>query len=389
MSEANAWRKERPALPNLVRAAQLLCNNSMHVFQRKPFMGSFLVLAVLLLVVDGSVKSVHARTGKAQAGESAPLTSLILDFGAAPKGSESQPARIEALRFTAPKNRDNYSAEVCRETSGDLKRWETVGAAELRWLSNDNAQTLANDRLEFTARRFRYARLTWRRGEPLAFPAIDAEITPQDQEPLRDTLWIKALPGKKPGDLMYPAGIALPVEQISVKLSEANILYSLAIGYYFERPSRNVSASTEWIFRPHAYATFYQISQNGETRRSGALTISAGHHQEWVIRPQNVSASAQPELGLSWQPATLVFVAGGTPPYALRFGRSDAELASQPLGQVAPGFSARELNQLEQAQTGELQRGSAATAGADTAAGAVLSARHRSFVLWGSCCSAC
>ncbi len=330
---------------------------------------------------DGSVKSVRARTGKAQANDAAALTSLILDFGAAAKGSEDHPARIDALRFTAPRDHDNYSAEVWLETSGDLKRWETVGAAELRWLSNDNAQTLANDRLEFTARTFRYARLTWRRGEPTAFPTIDAElVTPQDNEPVRETLWVKPLPGKQAGDLTYPAGIALPVEQISLRLSEANIVYPMAIGYYIERPSRNLGS--EWIFQPQAYTTFYQISQNGETRRSGALTISTGHHQEWVIRPQNVTAKAQPELGLSWQPTTLVFLAGGTPPYTLGFGRSDATPASQPLAQVAPGFTARELTQLEQAQTGELQTGSAA-AGESAASLAGLAARNRSLILWG------
>ena len=330
---------------------------------------------------DGSVKSVRAHTGKGQAGDATALVSLILDFGVAAKGSDDRPARIEALRFTAPKNRDNYSAEVWLETSDDLKRWQTVGAADLRWLSNDSAQTLANDRLEFTARAFRYARVTWRRGEPTAFPAIDAElVTPQDSEPLRETLWVKPRPGKQAGDLVYPAGIAVPVEQVSLRLSEANIVYPMAIGYYVERPSRNLSQSSEWIFQPQARATFYQISQDGETRRSGALTIGPAHHAEWVIRPQNVAATAQPDLGLAWQPATLVFLAGGTPPYALSFGRGDATPASQPLAQVAPGFTARELNQLEQAQAGELQAGGAA-AGERTTTG--LSARHRTFILWG------
>ena len=48
------------------------------------------------------------------------LSGLILDFGAAMAG---YPLRIEALRFGAPKDQSNYSAEVWLEASNDLKHW--------------------------------------------------------------------------------------------------------------------------------------------------------------------------------------------------------------------------------------------------------------------------
>ena len=330
---------------------------------------------------DGSVQSVKAHAGKAQGSEGDTLTSLILDFGAAMAG---YPLRIEALRFGAPKDQSNYSAEVWLEASNDLKHWETVGAAELSWLSNDSAQSLANDRLEFSPQKFRYARLSWRRGEPVLFSDIRAEtVTQQRSEPVRETLWIKPQPGRFPGDLAYLAGVALPVEQISLKLSEPNIVYPMTTGFYAERPSRQAGKATEWIFQPRANATFYQITQNEQTRRSGALSIAVGHQQEWVIRPQNAVATAQPELGLSWQPATVVFLAGGTPPYTLSFGRTNATPTSQPLAQVAPGFAAKELSGLEQAQAGELQANTANVKGDSAAVQAGNSARNRTFILWG------
>lgn len=333
---------------------------------------------------DGSVLSVQALSGTAPRREGAALSNLILDFGAAATSSSAQPPRIEAVRFSPPKEQTNYSAEVWLEASNDLKRWETVGAAELSWLSNDNAQTLVSDRLEFSPQSFRYARLSWRRGEPALFSAIEAEtVRRQDSEPVRETLWVKPHAGKYAGDLVYPAGIALPVEQISLKLSEANIVYPMAFGYYAERPSRQAGKKTEWVFQPTSRATFYQITQNGQTRRSGAVGMVPGHQQEWAIRPLNATATARPELGLAWQPATVVFLAGGTPPYTLNFGRSDATAASLPLDQVAPGFTAAELRQLEQAQPGELQSGPAATAAESAASLAVGAARQRTFILWG------
>lgn len=332
---------------------------------------------------DGSVRSVRARAGQAP-GKDATLRSLILDFGAAASADAKNPSLIEALRFSPPADRSSYSVEVWLEASNDLKRWEAIGAAELNWLSNEHAQTLANDRLELNPQAFRYARLSWRRGEPALFSAIRAEtVDRQVSEPVRETLWVQAEAGKLPGDLVYPAGIALPVEQISLKLSEPNIVYPMAFGGYAERPSRQVGKAVEWVFQPKVQTTFYQITQDGQTRRSGPLNIGLGHQQEWVIHPLNAAATARPELGLSWQAATLVFLAGGTPPYTLNFGRSDATPASQPLAQVAPGFTATELKQLEAVQVGQLQAGPAEAAGKSAASEASSAARQRSAILWG------
>lgn len=331
---------------------------------------------------DGSVKSVQAHSGKAHVNNPTPLTSLLLDFGATPKGNEN--TLIEALRFTLPKGQTNYSAEIWLETSSNLKKWKTIGVAELSWLTNDSALTLSNDRLEFSPHAFRYARLNWRHGTPIQFAAIQAEIvTRQSSEPLRETLWIKPVAGKQPGDLAYPSGIALPVEQVSLKLTEPNIVFPLALGYYAERPNHKPGQPTEWIFQAQTRATFYQITQNGETRRSGALMVGLSHQNEWVIHPQNPAVTAQPELGLSWQPATLVFLAGGSRPYTLSFGRSDATPAVQALNQVAPGFTPDEFNQLEQAQAGELQTKYVSEEGDSAAVRASLSARNRTLILWG------
>ena len=156
----------------------------------------------------------------------------------------------------APPDTNNYNAEVWLEISKDLKTWETLGASDIGWLSNDNAQTLSNDRLEFSPfnpQTHRYARLTWRKGDPLVFPAIQAErVSRLQEEPQRETLWIKPSAGKIGSDLSYAAGIALPVDQVSLQLSEPNVVFPMTLGRYVERPSRVAGRKTEPGFQEEA-----------------------------------------------------------------------------------------------------------------------------------------
>lgn len=340
---------------------------------------------------DGSVVSVRTNadpTGNADTSvEEGTVSGLILDFGVPSDATGTAGEQIAALRFSAPPDTNNYNAEIWLEISKDLKTWETIGAADIGWLTNDNAQTLSNDRLEFSPfnpQTHRYARLTWRKGDPLVFPAIQAEqFSLLQDEPPRETLWIKPEAGKIGSDLSYPAGIALPVDQVSLRLSEPNVVFPMTLGRYIERPSRVAGRKTELGFQPLVRSTFYQIEQDEQTRRSGPLPIALTQMAEWVIRPQNAAATAKPELGLSWQPDTIVFLAGGTPPYNLHFGRTDARPAGQPLGQVAPGFSAGELKRLEMAQLGEMQKMTGANAGETASELANREARNRRLALWG------
>ena len=338
---------------------------------------------------DGKVISVRTNADSPDdttvTGDS--ISGLILDFGTPNDGTETVGAQITALHFAAPDDKPNYNAEVWLEVSKNLKAWEAIGAADIGWFTNDNAQTLSNDRLDFppfATQTYRYARLTWRKGDPVVFPTIHAErMAVKEAETPRETLWIKPGAGKIGSDLAYAAGIALPVDQVSVKLSEPNVVFPMTLGKYVERPSRITGKKTEWVFQPVVRSTFYQIEQNGQTRRSGPLTIGLTQQPEWIIRPQNAAATAKPELGLSWQPDTLVFLAGGTPPYRLHFGREDAAPVAQPLGQVAPGFSASELRQLELAQLGEVQAMNAGIAAESASEMASQAARNRQLALWG------
>ena len=351
--------------------------------QARSKLGDSLDLAITTSA-DGNVISVKTKSDKA-INHDAQLVGLILDARQLDvAGKPIDGLAIEALHFTLPPNVSTYSAQIWLETSDDLIRWDTVAAGELSWLVNGDSQTLTNDRLEFEPRRFRYARLTWRNGDAIQFSAITAEsVIHTEDAPVLEKIVLQAQPGKLAQDLVYKAAIAIPVEKISLQFTEPNVVLPVAFGSYRELPSVQIGQPTTWRFEPFMQTTFYQISQGGQTRRSGDISVPLSHLAEWAMRPMMNTAS-KPTLSLSWQAANLIFLASGKQPYTLAFGRDKVKAERLALEQVAPGFGSAELLKLEQAVTGTLQKQvvqtSAQGSDADAASG---SAHGRVWILWG------
>ncbi len=324
---------------------------------------------------DGQLLSVKVRPerGNDQGAQPARLTALILDLG------QRQPPPIGALRFTLPPGQRDYSAQVWLETSNDMKRWDTVGAAELNWLVNQDEQTLANDRLDFEARPFRYARVTWRSGTPLRFAAVTAEQPIRSElAPPGEQLLLRPVAGEQPLDLVYAVPVAIAPSKVGLQFAETNVVLPAMLGIYRGAPARQ-AGSAPGRFEAVINTTFYSIAQDGKTRSSGDLDVAPRHAPQWVLRTAT-PATVKPALRVSWQPATLIFLGSGDAPYTLAVGREQAVAAARPVEQVAPGFSDVELRQLERASAGPAK----AQEGARTAAlEAVSSAQRRLLVLWG------
>ncbi|MFA9215533.1 MAG: DUF3999 family protein [Sphingomonadaceae bacterium] len=330
---------------------------------------------------DGQLLSVQWRPERQSvAGASQRLTALILDLG----GASEQRPQIDALRFTLPAGLSAYTAEVWLDTSDDLQHWDAAGTAELNWLSNQQAQTLASDRLNFAPRRFRYARLSWRSGTPQLFASISAdELLQTDVAPTTETLVLPPGPGKFAGDLMYTAPLAIPVRKVGLQFTSSSTVLPVTLGIYRELPALQVGQSTSWRFDPVLSATFYRITQDGKERVSGAVDIAPQHAARWALRAAG-AAGVHPALQISWEPASMVFLANGKAPYSLAVGHPQAAPAARAIEQVAPGFTVKELKALEVATAAplRLQREPAAQAERSVQQ-ASASARQRIILLWG------
>lgn len=295
---------------------------------------------------DGSVTSVTTRHSASGQPRQEAGGTLVLDLG---KSTGTPNRQVNALVFALPDGVDNYQAQVQLEVSDDLQQWETAGFARLSRFRNSNLDVLQNSRMEFAARSFRYARLSWRQGQPVQFTSVVAE-SPESTEvlPALDSVILQPREGLIPEELVYEASIAIPVRRMNLTFTEPNIVMPVLIGSHVKRPADGTIA-----FAPRRQATFFKINQDGQERTSGALALDDLHAQAWVVRPVEKS-SARPQMTLSWAPEALVFMASGAPPYTLHFGRPGAAPVQRDLAQVAPGFSTAELQALEQAVPGKL-----------------------------------
>ena len=323
---------------------------------------------------DGKLISVNARSaGEVKAGES--LGALVLDLG------EVTPQPLIALRLQPPRDADNYTARIAVELSDDLKSWRDAGEAVVSWLRNADGKTLASDRIELDGSGGRYARLTWREGVPLAFAGVTAERrgTGAPALPLESML-INGRPGKVAGDIVYEAALALPVRAVGLQFGEQNVVAPALLGRYIALPAVN-GGEARYDVEPLFRATFYRLNQGGKLRASGDFTVDETHVAEWVLRPQ-AALTPPPSLRIGWQPATIVFLTSGAPPYSLAVGRDKADSAVADIASVAPGFGETELAQVETATVGPARANTGAAVAAGAAQEAAAAARTRTMILW-------
>ncbi|MEM8515463.1 hypothetical protein RCH14_004825 [Massilia sp. MP_M2] len=121
---------------------------------------------------DGAVISVTTPSRIA----SDELQSLILDLQPAALAAKvSAAAPVGALALSLPQGMASYNAHVAVDVSNDLQDWEVLAEAAVSWLVNDRGASVGKHRIEFSPRSFRYARIRWLDGKPLAFVDINVE----------------------------------------------------------------------------------------------------------------------------------------------------------------------------------------------------------------------
>jgi hypothetical protein len=268
------------------------------------------------------------------------LISLQSGGKKAPTKTELQGYLVDASRLKIPMRAlvldwmpgaDSQIGRLNVETSDDLKFWQPlVSGAPLLDLEF-GGERLAQKRVEFSATRAKYLRLTW--GGP-AFDLKDLQVEFVDAEVERPFRSVKVAgtKGEKPGEYLFDLGARVPVERLRLELPQANTVAPVQL---LSRPD----PKSEW--RMVAAPTFYRLTREGIEMTAPPLEIGARNERYWLMRVDQRGGglgTGTPLLEAGWAPRQIVFVARGEGPYSLGYGKAGAEVVAFPVSHLIPGY---------------------------------------------------
>lgn len=253
----------------------------------------------------------------------------------------------QALEIDADDAQGNTLHHLTIEGSDDLRSWRIL-ADHAPWLDlRSGSEQLTQKRVEFSPVRSKYFRLTWE-DKPVPIEQVTIETT-ADIAPANYLKHTLQIPQRQPAspDYEFELPPALCLERLRLILPQPDSVTSIRV--FVRRaehdPWQSVSA-----------ATFYRISRNNTEITSSAHALPGICARYWRVhldRYSNESPSAlQMEIG--WRPHQVVFLASGSAPYTLAFGKHQAKAASFPLSTLLPGYRTGDELKLPIASTGAI-----------------------------------
>lgn len=287
---------------------------------------------------DGQSRSVWVQLdGAAAPGASATRSALFV--------TRTEPQLLKALTVQAGLP-PNTPVQVTVSTSADLAQWTRVPVrGRLYRFEGDGAPS--NDRLEFeTPIRVegRYLRLDWDAKTPVTVSAIAGVVaTPATPPRIR-----APMPTPQPSDkgsVEIGTGFLTPLAAIALSTAKPNTLLPVRI------LGRN-DPSQPW--RPLANTVVYRLGSGAEEGTNLPVSLN-GWSGRW-LRIESTNNGNLPneriQAEAEFTPVELAFVATGSPPFDLAFGRPATSPASVPLSAISTALGNRKLEDLPEAKVG-------------------------------------
>lgn len=261
---------------------------------------------------DGTLRFVPSVPQPGAAGHDMDL----VDLGA-------RPGRIAALRVRLRDAR--FQGGVRVEASDDLRAWRLLGDTSLLKVER-GGDSLVQDRIPIDAVPGRYLRLQWLDAAP-EIEAMQAEVVAEGEPAAlhargwRENVMTRA--GSEAGEYRFETGGAYPVDRITFALPQANTVVRAAV---YSRPD----AQAPW--REVARGVLFRLAQGASEQRNVPLELAPDADREWrlVVDARNGGlGGGMPAVSFGWRPASLTFVARGSPPFALAVGNGRLRSAAQ------------------------------------------------------------
>jgi hypothetical protein len=214
---------------------------------------------------------------------------------------------------------ENYQGRVSVETSADLRSWQAVTQTTLLKV-NYSGNTLAQERIPLDGVRARYMRLHWLDRAP-AIASVEMEVQPDAKstvaEPARAWLdGVTAQPGKTAGEYRFETQGAYPIDRLKLDLPQPNTVVRATV---YSRPNQ----VSPW--RRLTSSTLFRLENLAGEQSNPPLEITPDTDHEWriVVDTRNGGlGNGTLVVHAGWRPATLTFIARGTPPFTLAVGNS-------------------------------------------------------------------
>lgn len=250
---------------------------------------------------------------------------------------------ISEIEVEWPEDTAPFVATLHVEASDDLNAWRVVAAqASLAALVSDGHRVEV-DRIAVGGARTKYLRIAQAAGDsPLAITRVRAR-SEAFSAVRRDS---KDVAGRRVnGGLEFEVGGRFPIDRVEIDRVAASFLDELVV-------SSRVDDDTRW--RQRGRRSFYRVSVDDHVVTSEPLTVDSVTDRQWRLERPGEMLDADIRLRIGWIPHTLAFVALGSPPYTLAYGRAGGTPRSWPLDEIRKRLSAGErLDELPEAALGE------------------------------------
>lgn len=250
---------------------------------------------------------------------------------------------ISEIEMTWPDNTAPFVATLRIEASDDLGVWRVAANnASLAALESDGHRVKV-DRIGVGGVRAKYLRVSQAAGSaPLAITHVRARS--EGLSAVRRD-W-KSVAGK-PVDAVieFDVGGRFPIDRVEIERTAQSFLDELVI-------SSRADARARW--RQHGRRSFYRVSVDGHVVTSEPLAVDRTTDRHWRAERSGEALDSDIRLRIGWIPHTLAFVALGSPPYTLAYGRAGGTPRSWPLDEIRKRLAAGErLDELPEAALGE------------------------------------
>ncbi|KAF1686447.1 hypothetical protein B1992_07805 [Pseudoxanthomonas broegbernensis] len=235
-----------------------------------------------------------------------------------------EPVRALLLEWEAPAQPLQAGYRV--EGSDDLRRWRTLNPGTTLLDLQREGQRLRQDRIALDGQA-RYLRLLpLHSGTAPVLSGVAAELAPP--APQQQWHWQeiagerRSEGGREYFDFVLPG--RFPVERADVQLPGNN-----AVEWTLH--SREDDGAS-WAWRAGPWMA-YQVGAGAEaaSRSAPKALVSPVRDRHWRLTAATPLGAAEPVLRLGYQPEVVVFLAQGTPPYALAAGSASAQRADTPI----------------------------------------------------------